>query len=198
MMVLGRIGELPPEPRPVVFALEQVTSLFQYLSDNAEQVQFIGSEWLGPDVAPGAIINGIRHEDCAHLSLADESVDVIFSMDVFEHVPDPRQGFREKARVLRPGGRLFMTVPFFPQMDTTVQRAAIEEGHLEHLLPPMYHSNPVDPAAGSLVFFDYGWDLLAMMKDAGFADVWFDICWSADFGHLGTDEPQIVFCAVKR
>jgi hypothetical protein len=62
----------------------------------------------------------------------------------------------------------------------------------------MYHANPVDPAAGSLVFFEYGWDLLTMRKEARFADVWLDICWSAEFGHLGTDEPQIVFCAVKR
>ena len=178
-----------------VFLFEQVTPLYRYLKAAAPGWRITGCEWLGPGTQPGAVVNGIRHEDCAALSLADGSMDIIVSMDVFEHVPDPRQGFREKARVLRPGGVLLMTVPFFPARDATVQRARHAGGKLEHLLPPEYHGNPVDPHRGSLVYHDFGWDLLPMMREAGFRDAYLGLYWSMEYGHLGA--PQQVFVATK-
>jgi 2-polyprenyl-3-methyl-5-hydroxy-6-metoxy-1,4-benzoquinol methylase len=39
------------------------------------------------------------------------SFDTVFSCETIEHVPDPRRAVRELARVLRPGGRLFLTTP---------------------------------------------------------------------------------------
>ena len=39
------------------------------------------------------------------------SFDTVFSCETIEHVPDPRQAIRELARVLCPGGRLFLTCP---------------------------------------------------------------------------------------
>jgi len=178
-----------------VFMFEQVTPLYRYLKEAAPGWKITGCEWLGPDVKPGAVVNGIRHEDCAALSLADSSVDIVMSLDVFEHVPDPRRGFREKARVLRPGGVLLMTVPFFPERDATVQRARHVDGKLEHLLPPEYHGNPIDPAGGSLVYHDFGWDLLPMIREAGFSDAFVGLYWSLEYGHLGV--AQIVFVATK-
>jgi hypothetical protein len=178
-----------------VFMFEQVTPLFRYLKAAVPGWNITGCEWLGPDVKPGAVVNGIRHEDCAALSLPDSSVDIVMSLDVFEHVPDPRQGFREKARVLRPGGVLLMTVPFFPERDATVQRAGHVNGKLEHLLPPEYHGNPIDPEGGSLVYHDFGWDLLPMIREAGFSDAFLGLYWSLEYGHLGV--PQIVFVATK-
>ena len=178
-----------------VFMFEQVTPLYRYLKEAAPGWKITGCEWLGPDIKPGAVVNGIRHEDCAALSLPDSSVDVVMSLDVFEHVPDPRQGFREKARVLRPGGVLLMTVPFFPERDATVQRARHVHGKLEHLLPPEYHGNPVDPEGGSLVYHDFGWDLLPMIREGGFSDAYIGLYWSLEYGHLGV--PQIVFIATK-
>ncbi|HQR37409.1 MAG TPA: class I SAM-dependent methyltransferase [Blastocatellia bacterium] len=48
------------------------------------------------------------------LPFADESFDVIFSYDVFEHVADLPRVLAECHRVLRPGGRLFaMFPPYF-------------------------------------------------------------------------------------
>ena len=38
---------------------------------------------------------------------------------------------------------------------------------------------------GSLAFFDYGWELLDWVRDAGFRDVSLICYWSADLGHLG-------------
>jgi len=45
------------------------------------------------------------------LELADESVDVLTSIDVVEHLPDPQKAFAEFMRVLRPGGRILLLTP---------------------------------------------------------------------------------------
>jgi SAM-dependent methyltransferase len=49
--------------------------------------------------------------DATRLPFADESFDRIIASEVLEHVPDDGAAFRELARVLRPGGRLAVTVP---------------------------------------------------------------------------------------
>lgn len=46
-----------------------------------------------------------------HLELENESVDVLTSIDVVEHLPDPRKAFTEFMRVLRPGGRILVITP---------------------------------------------------------------------------------------
>ncbi len=41
----------------------------------------------------------------------DGSFDLVVSMDVIEHLPDPRPWLAEIVRVLRPGGHIFFTTP---------------------------------------------------------------------------------------
>ncbi len=50
--------------------------------------------------------------DGARLPVRDGSVDTVLSTEVLEHVPDPRSFVQEMARVLKPGGKLLLTVPF--------------------------------------------------------------------------------------
>jgi len=49
--------------------------------------------------------------DITHIPLADGSLDVILCTEVLEHVPEPIEALRELARLLKPGGRMFLTAP---------------------------------------------------------------------------------------
>jgi SAM-dependent methyltransferase len=51
----------------------------------------------------------VRTMDAGQLELRDASVDLVYSYNVFEHLPDPAATFSEIARVLRPGGRFVLS-----------------------------------------------------------------------------------------
>lgn len=84
-----------------------------------------GSAWLGAhfprylgvDDHPDAFRDGggrvarVARGSVAHLPLRDSCVDAVVCKDVLEHVPDPRVVVREVARVLRPGGLVYVSVP---------------------------------------------------------------------------------------
>ena len=49
--------------------------------------------------------------DAQMLGHPDASFDTVISCETIEHVPEPREALAEFARVLKPGGRLFLTTP---------------------------------------------------------------------------------------
>ena len=169
--------------RPRVYLHEQITSFYDW-AQRSLAADVVGSEYLGPDVPAGAVIDGIRHEDALALTFADGSFDVIISQEVFEHVPSIEPAIEETVRVLAPGGRLLLSVPFNRGMVDSVQRARIVDGELEHLMEPAFHGNPLSDE-GSLVFYDYGWDLLDRLRAAGLTDVNIVGVWSALYGYFG-------------
>src|SRR5918912_1526761 len=53
----------------------------------------------------------IRPGNISDLPYADSSLDLVIASEVIEHTPDPEQVLRGIARVLRPCGRLILTIP---------------------------------------------------------------------------------------
>lgn len=179
---------------PRMYLMEAVSPIHDWLRATFPWLELVASEYLGPDVARGATQRGIRNEDAERLTLADDSIDLFVSCDVFEHVNDPARAFAEVARTLRIGGRAILTFPMDPNLAQNRRRAALANGSVETLLPAIYHGNPLS-RAGSLVFTDFGWEVLGQLRAAGLGDAALHVYWSYLYGYLGI---QFYFAAHKR
>jgi len=117
-------------------------------------------------VPPGNERDGIRCENVECLTFADRSFDLITSTDVFEHVENDIRGFREIARVLRPGGAFIFTVPMDETRPTLIRGERAADGSIRHLAPPEYHG---DPMRGMTVYTwrTYGTDITDRLAQAG-------------------------------
>jgi SAM-dependent methyltransferase len=63
----------------------------------------------------GALALAVRG-DAYHLPFPDGAFDVVIASEILEHIPDDRAAMAEAMRVLRPGGRLVVTVPrYWPE-----------------------------------------------------------------------------------
>ena len=71
---------------------------------------------LGTDLMDARFIH-LTADGC-HLPLRSNSVDVIISFHVLEHIPDDAAAMREINRVLAPGGLFIMQVPYRPGVPT--------------------------------------------------------------------------------
>jgi SAM-dependent methyltransferase len=180
---------------PHIYLYEQVTPFFQAVRQHLGTSRITGSEYLGFDKKSGEIIKGIRHEDAMALSFANASIDLVVSNDVLEHVPDFEKALQESARVLTAHGKLIFSIPFYCQEIQTRPRARLENGVLTHLLPEQYHGNPVSKK-GSLVFHNFGWDILDHCLAAGFKDAYVLFYHDVKHGYLG-DGGQLIFMAEK-
>ncbi len=176
-----------------IYLYEQITEFHAWAVASLPEVT--GSEYLGHDIPGGAEMDGVRHEDALRLSFDAGAFGLLVSNDVFEHVPEIDAALAESARVLRPGGRLVFSIPFFADREHTTRRAELRGGEVVQLLPPEYHGNPVTPE-GSLVFYEHGWDILERCRSAGFRDAYAVGYWSALYGYLG-DGLQMVFVAER-
>ncbi|MFL5955667.1 MAG: class I SAM-dependent methyltransferase [Gaiellaceae bacterium] len=77
--------------------LTQVESLFAAMAAQGE--------------APSGSLARTVRADLLALPFADASFDVVIAAEVLEHIPDDRRAVAEIARVVRPGGRVAVTVP---------------------------------------------------------------------------------------
>jgi SAM-dependent methyltransferase len=118
----------------------------------------------------GQIINGIQNQDVQRLTFPDDSFDVITSNQVFEHVPDDIQGFRECARVLKPGGALIFSVPL-KTIPATKQLARLTDSGVEIFGTPEYHGSR-DGGMTALTFWHHSiQDICARVGWGGFRSV---------------------------
>jgi SAM-dependent methyltransferase len=120
-----------------------------------------------PEMARGSIYHGFRNEDLEQLTFDDQSIDLHVTQDVFEHIFNPAQAFREIARTLKPGGAHIFTTPLVNKNSPTEWCARRSpNGVIEYLInPPEYHGNPVS-VDGSLVTVHWGFDIVKFIYEA--------------------------------
>lgn len=74
------------------------------------------ADYVAVDYPPtGRDLYGARPDvfaDAARLPFADDVIDVVVCLEVIEHVRHPQRMLTEIARVLKPGGRLCLSMPF--------------------------------------------------------------------------------------
>jgi SAM-dependent methyltransferase len=124
------------------------------------------------DALPGEFRRGVRCEDVQRLTYVDASFDLVTHTEVLEHVPDDARALSELRRVLKPGGTMLFTVPLHDG-EITLERARVRGNSIEHLLPPVYHDDPLR-GTGILAFRDYGSDILERLRSAGFQRAWIE------------------------
>ena len=184
---------IKPDENTKIYMTEQTTPLYKYYSQKFSNC--IGSEYLG-DIFKSGTFNehNIRNEDITALSFDNETFDLVFSLDVLEHVPNYKKAFQEINRVLKPGGSLIFTVPFAVNSGKNIIRAIIENNKVKHILPPEYHGDPIN-SEGCLCFQYFGWELMDILKEINYSEAYASLLYSYSYGYLGGD--SIIFLAKK-
>lgn len=100
--------------------------------------------------------------DLQDIALPDASLDLLLTPHVLEHVPQTAVALCEIHRVLAPGGRMYLQVP-------------LVRGKTAAPSQPEYHAD------NTLVCWNFGWDLTAMLRAAGFTT---SVLVTADFARL--------------
>lgn len=97
-----------------------------------DKAEFFGLEYAEQTAAVAKKILGeradVRVGSATAIPFGDRQFDLIICIEVLEHISDDRAGFREIARVLKPGGTLILSLPYrhwFPSYYKTM-------GHLRH------------------------------------------------------------------
>lgn len=120
----------------------------------------------------GSVVDGIRCEDVTDTSFPDESLDLITSNQVFEHVEHDIRGYKECFRILRPGGALFFAVPM-KNITASKRIAKFEEGKLIFCGRPEFHGSRITGPRSVPTFWHFSKnDLLARVGKAGFETAW--------------------------
>jgi SAM-dependent methyltransferase len=159
-----------------------------------ELPNYTASEYLGTEYISGEVINGILHQDLTNTTFADYSFDVVLSSDVFEHIPNPYEGFQEIYRILKFGGRHIFTVPFYSDRYRDEVRSKLQEdGSINHIMPPIYHGDPIR-TEGILVYVIFSLEMLVKLSDFGYNSRMYNVnnYWQGILGHNA-----IVFDTIK-
>lgn len=113
----------------------------------------------------GEIVNGFRNENLEEQTFEDCSFDIVVTLDVLEHVWDPKKVVREVWRTLKPGGLFISTWPIRKAQTISHEPRAFlnEDGSIRHIKEPEIHGNPIS-GEGALVTWDYGYDIHSMLE----------------------------------
>ncbi|MBU4273706.1 MAG: methyltransferase domain-containing protein [Planctomycetes bacterium] len=115
----------------------------------------------GSEIEPG-----ITCVDLQKMPFANESLDMLISSDVLEHVDNDSLSFQEAYRVLRPGGRYVFTVPFAAErLATQIRALPVPDGGFVHRRSVQLHGDRPCPILAKRI---YGRDLIQQVESYGF------------------------------
>ena len=188
---MRRLKDIVADQSLIVYNSEARGAIHNALS---RMKNYICSEYYGSEHKSGEMVSGVLHEDLMNLSFKDESIDIVLSSDVLEHVPRPYDAHHEIWRVLKPGGRHIFTVPFHQTEFVDETRAVHDEnGELCLTKEAQYHGDPLRPE-GALVYTNFSLQMLVEMRKIGFRTNLYHL-YKPWYGILGPN--AIVFEAIK-
>jgi SAM-dependent methyltransferase len=98
-------------------------------------LKHLGHTGLGFNLAPAAVenirSNGVAAQlgDGQELPFDDASFDYVLCFETLEHVENPAQLLGQLARVCRPAGRVFVSIPWVPRTNVHARDGAIQRGY---------------------------------------------------------------------
>jgi len=128
----------------------------------ADKYDYYCTEYDPAKIAEGK--NPRAYADFQTLHYTDASFDVVIASDVFEHVRNDADGYREIFRVLKRGGSLVLTVPYDHEQAETIRRVDTSGKEDVPILEPEYHGG----GGHTLTYRNYGRDLLSLLRRVGF------------------------------
>jgi SAM-dependent methyltransferase len=132
----------------------------------------------------GELAPGITCVDLQQIPFPDDSLNLLISSDVIEHIDNDTLSFQEAFRVLRPGGKYIFTVPFAAErMVTQIRAFTTQDGTVVHRHPVQVHG---DLQGGILARRIYGRDLVQQLEACGFK-VWHHLVVHEESGIFGVD-----------
>jgi len=110
----------------------------------------------------------VRHEDLLRPSFSFDSLDLIISTEVFEHIPDPYLAHQQVLKILKKGGVHVFTVPFnqYEARDQICAKLA-PDGRVTFTGTPNMHGDPLRPE-GVPVFTIFGHEMIDKLCTMGF------------------------------
>ena len=162
--MLGKIYKEYSCSNKAVYELSSRGAFVRFLKK--ENINLTLSEYFD-NVQPGQYLREILCQNVEELTFEDELFDVCTSLEVFEHVENDDQGFKEIYRVLKKGGVFIFTVPINIE-ENTIERTSIENGKRKNILPPEYHSDSIRGSQKVFCYRNYGIDIVERLHNAGF------------------------------
>mgnify|MGYP002401000057 CR=1 FL=1 len=144
------------------------------------------------------LANGVTNQNLECLTFSDESLDLVITSDVMEHVRLDDLAHREIYRVLKPNGVYIFTVPHDRSLEKTMIRVQVNDPNDPkkdvHLLEPEYHGDTnSDGGLGALSYRVYGLDLESYLSRLGF-----EVDYShKDISNFGILNTELYYCRKK-